>query len=125
CIVRHGLDSNYFRRFLSQLVADQPLLASITSEVGTFGDMRSSVCAVERSGERFALAKEATTGSYCADADGILVTARRNPDAPRSDQVLVLVHRPDATLKQTTTWDSLGMRGTSSPGFSLRSGGAI
>ena len=71
------------------------------------------------------LDKDATTGSYCAHADDILVTCRRDADAPRSDQVLVLVRREDATLKQTTTWDTLGMRGTCSPGFRLESSGPV
>jgi acyl-CoA dehydrogenase len=51
------------------------------------------------------------------------VTCRRAPDAPASDQVLVLVRRSDCTLKQTTSWDTLGMRGTCSPGFKLESNG--
>ena len=54
-------------------------------------------------------------------ADGILVTCRRAPDAPNSDQVLVLVRKGDYQLTQTTAWDTLGMRGTCSPGFKLES----
>src|SRR5262249_21394105 len=45
CIARHGLESPYFRRYLQELVAHQWVLASMTSEVGTSGDMRSSVTA--------------------------------------------------------------------------------
>jgi acyl-CoA dehydrogenase len=37
--------------------------------------------------------------------------------------VLVLVRREDCTLTQTTSWDTLGMRGTCSPGFKLVSSG--
>ena len=85
------------------------------------GDTCSSITSVERNDGRYVLNKEATTGSYCAHADDILVTCRRNSDAPASDQVLVLVRRGDYKLGQTTTWDTLGMRGTRSPGFSLQS----
>ena len=46
----------------------------MTSENGTFGDTRSSICAVNVQGERFTLDKDATTGSYCQHADAILVT---------------------------------------------------
>ena len=53
----------------------------------------------------------------------MLVTCRRDPDAPQNDQVLVLVRRPDRTLTQTTTWDTMGMRGTCSPGFKMVSAG--
>jgi len=123
CMARHGMDSEYFRGYLRDLVKRQYLLASMTSEVGTFGDTRSSVCAVMRSEGRFRLDKDATTGSYCAHSDAILVTCRRDESAARSDQVLVLVRREDCTLTQTTSWDTLGMRGTCSPGFKLASSG--
>ena len=125
CIARHGLESEFFRGYLRDLVQHQYLLASITSEVGTYGDTRSSICAVERLNDRFTLNKDATTGSYCAHADAILVTCRRDKDAAANDQVLVLVKREDCRLTQTTSWDTMGMRGTSSPGFRLESSGPI
>jgi acyl-CoA dehydrogenase len=124
CIARHGLQSEYFRGYLTDLVRHQYLLASMTSEVGTYGDTRSSICAVECSDGRFSLNKDATTGSYCQHADAVLVTCRRDKDASSSDQVLVLVRRDDCTLTQTSTWDTMGMRGTCSPGFRLESAGA-
>jgi acyl-CoA dehydrogenase len=37
--------------------------------------------------------------------------------------VLVMVRKDDCELKQTTSWDTLGMRGTCSPGFKLQSRG--
>ncbi|HSI53669.1 MAG TPA: acyl-CoA dehydrogenase family protein [Ramlibacter sp.] len=123
CIARHGLGSDFFRGYLRGVVEHQYLLASMTSEVGTFGEMRTSICAVERKDGRFLLNKDATTGSYCAHADAILVTCRRDADASPGDQVLVLVRKQDATLQQTTSWDTLGMRGTCSPGFRLESSG--
>lgn len=123
CIARHGMDTAFFRDYLRELVDKQFVLASMTSEVGTSGDTRSSICAVEVNDGRFKLDKDATTGSYCAHADGILVTSRRAPDAANSDQVLVLVRKGDYKLTQTTTWDTLGMRGTCSPGFKLESSG--
>ncbi|HEV8311688.1 MAG TPA: acyl-CoA dehydrogenase family protein [Burkholderiaceae bacterium] len=125
CIARHAGDSRFFAGYLRELVEQQYVLASMTSEVGTFGDTRSSICAVEVSGDRFVLNKDATTGSYCAQADAILVTCRRAADAPKSDQVLVLVRKADYTLKQTTSWDTMGMRGTCSPGFRLESQGHV
>jgi len=99
------------------------LIGSITSEVGVWGDTRSSICAVVRKDGRFTLDKDATTASYADYADDLLVTARRNQDAPPGDQVLVLVRKPDRTLSQTTTWDTMGMRGTCSPGFKMTSSG--
>jgi acyl-CoA dehydrogenase len=123
CLVRHGSSSPELRQYLKDLAAHQYLLGSMTSEVGTQGDTRSSICAVQRADGRFILNKDATTASYCAYADAILVTCRRAPDAAAGDQVLVLVIQKDTTLKQTTTWDTMGMRGTCSPGFRLESSG--
>ena len=123
CIARHGSESEYFRGWMRRMVAQQWLLASMTSEVGTFGDTRSSICAVERRNNRFVLNKDATTGSYCEHADAILITCRRDADAAQSDQVLVMVRKEDCTLKQTTSWDTLGMRGTCSPGFRIEAAG--
>lgn len=123
CITRHHHNQPAMVNYMREMVEAQPVLASITSEVGTFGDTRSSICAVEVEGDRFVLNKQATTGSYCAHSDAILVTCRRNAEAPRNDQSLVLVRQSDAKLTQTTTWDTLGMRGTCSPGFNLESSG--
>src|ERR1700733_8532205 len=124
CIARHAQTSAFFRGYLKELVEQQYVLASMTSENGTFGETRTSICAVERSNGRFKLDKDATTGSYCQHADGILVTCRRGPESPSSDQVLVLVRKSDYELTQTTSWDTLGMRGTCSPGFKLDATGS-
>ncbi len=119
CIARHGLGSPWFRGVLEGIAAEQTLIASVTSEVGTFGDTRASVCAVQHEGTHFRLEKAATTVSYGAHADALLVTARRAPEAPAGDQVLVYLKRGDYTLTPTSTWDTLGMRGTCSPGGQL------
>jgi acyl-CoA dehydrogenase len=121
CIARHGLSSEYFRRYLQDVVERQILIASVTSEVGVWGDTRSSICALTPEGDRFRLDKDATTVSYGAHAEDLLVTCRRNPDAPPSDQILVLLRKGDFTLEPTTSWDTMGMRGTCSPGFQVRS----
>ncbi len=122
CLVRHG-GSEHVQQFLRKLTARQLLIASVTSEVGVGGDMRSSRVAVEVDGDRLTLCKEATTISYGAQADALLVTARRAADSPPGDQVLVLLTQPDYTLEQTGHWDTFGMRGTCSPGFKLRASG--
>jgi acyl-CoA dehydrogenase len=127
CLVRHGQHAPYFRRYLTELCEKQLLIASVTSEVGVGGDTRSSICAVEQDAAgpgRFKLNKDATTISYGEQADDLLVTSRRGPDAAASDQVLVLVRKTDATLDRTSNWDTMGMRGTCSPGFKLVSTGA-
>src|SRR4051812_28659954 len=94
CIARHGADSAYFQKYMRDaLVERQDVVASITSENGTFGDTRSSVCAVDVTGDAMKLEKDATTVSYGAHADAQLVTCRRAADAAASDQVLVLFEK--------------------------------
>jgi acyl-CoA dehydrogenase len=124
CIVRHG-NSDWHRGFLARLASEQLLLASATSEAGVGGDVRSSICAIEQTDSRFALAKEATVISYGADSDGILVTARRTAHSPASDQVIVVVPRAGCTLSQESGWDTLGMRGTCSNGYHLKAVGEM
>lgn len=125
CIVHHGGASAWQRAFLKRLAAEQLLLASATSEAGVGGDVRSSVCAVEEKGGRFALAKQATVISYGANSDGILVTARRTPQSPASDQVIVVIPGKDAVLDALQGWDTLGMRGTCSSGYHLKAEGEM
>jgi acyl-CoA dehydrogenase len=119
CIARHATSSLFFQNYLRQMVEQQLLLASVTSENGTFGDTRTSICAVEISGDRFTLFKDATTVSYGNYCDALLLTCRRNSDAASSDQILVLAKKGDYQLEQTSNWDTLGMRGTQSPGFKV------
>ena len=119
CIVRHHTSSGFFTRYLQELTAQQRLIASVTSEVGVGGSLRTSVSAVEREGESCRLTKQATTISYGLQADDLLITTRRTPDAAAGDQVLVLVRRSECTLEPQGSWDTLGMRGTCSPPFSV------
>src|SRR4029079_15938052 len=93
CVVRHGSEDKFFQGYLREIVEKQLLIGSVTSEVGVWGDTRSSICAVTRKDGKFLLDKDATTASYAASADDLLVTCRRNADAPASDQVLVLVRK--------------------------------
>jgi acyl-CoA dehydrogenase len=121
CIVHHGLATPFFRDYVREIVSKQHLVASATTEMGIGGDVRSSICAVKVVDNYFMLEKQAPVISYGAYADAILVTCRRCEDAPRNDQVLVLVRQDDCTLKQLSVWDTLGFRGTCSPGFELKS----
>ncbi len=123
CLLHHGLESDALRAHMELIAEEQRLLASATTEVGTGGDVRSSVCSVAVADGRFALRKETPVISYGDYADDILVTARRTVDAPAADQVIVLVRRKDAELVPTTEWDALGMRGTCSRGYILTASG--
>lgn len=125
CLARHGIGSAYFERFMREnLVERQEVIASITSENGTFGDTRTSICAVEVDGDKLALKKDATTMSYGEHADAQLITCRRTAESPGSDQVLVLFEKGQYELTDIGVWDTMGMRGTCSPGAKFAGRGA-
>jgi acyl-CoA dehydrogenase len=120
-VARHLDDAPWFEDYLRELADEQRLIASVTSEIGTGGDMGRSVAAVtatERGTCTFE--KQAPTVSYGQHADDLLVTLRRAPDAEPSDQVMVVVRKEQRSLEQVSSWDPLGMRGTCSPGFVVR-----
>jgi len=118
-IVRHGR-STFFRDYLAEVADRQLLLASATTEMGVGGDVRTSVCTVERVGaDEIRLEKMAPVISYGEHADAILATARRTPESPPNDQVLVLCRPPGLVLEAISGWDTLGFRGTCSLGFRL------
>ncbi len=122
-IVHHGLTSEFFRTYARDIVKHQYLIASATTELGIGGDVRSSICAVKVTGDRFTLEKQAPVISYGEAADAILVTCRRSEDAASSDQVELLALKSDYTLTPLSGWDTLGFRGTCSAGFVLKTSG--
>jgi acyl-CoA dehydrogenase len=123
CIERHRGSSFWFENYLHRLTREQRLIASATSEVGVGGNLRKSIAAIEPvldspiGSVRFE--KEASTISYGAQADDLLTTVRRTPSAEPGDQVLVLTHLASMQVKQISEWNTLGMRGTCSPGFKV------
>ncbi|HZZ88243.1 MAG TPA: acyl-CoA dehydrogenase family protein, partial [Caulobacteraceae bacterium] len=125
CVVRHGLGAAWQEDFIRKLVRDQLLLASSTTEGSGGGNVRSSEAPIERDGVDIRLERAASVISYGAEADAVVTTARRNADAAASDQVLAVFLKRDYTLERTLTWDTLGMRGTCSAGFTLRAKGTV
>jgi len=118
CLVGFGGPAH--DRYVTDVCASQHLIASVTSEVSTGGNMRRSDAAAVPDGDgAIAFRKDATTVSYGAQADSLLVTLRRSDTAEPTDQVLLLARRDQITLTPTGTWDTLGMRGTCSPPFQL------
>jgi acyl-CoA dehydrogenase len=120
CIVRHSKGSAALERILSRIAAEQLLMASSTTEGQGGGNVRSSEAAIEHDGANVTLERTATVISYAVDADGVVTTARRAKDAAASDQVLLVLLKADYTLERLQVWDTLGMRGTNSEGFTLR-----
>lgn len=117
-VVKHG-QSEAMQEFCRRIAESQLLLASATTEVGIGGDLSRSTCAVEPVDGRVALTKQAPVISYATAADAILATARRDPEAPANDQVIVVAGPGTYQLEPTNGWDALGFRGTCSEGFVL------
>jgi len=124
CLVRHGRGSEAIERLLRRLCGEQLLLASSTTEGQGGGNVRSSEAAVERRDGKIHLDRRASVISYGALADGIVTTARRAADADSSDQVLVAFLKEDYTLTRLQGWNTLGMRGTCSEGYTLKATGS-
>ena len=120
CIVRHTKGNAALERILGRIAAEQLLMASSTTEGQGGGNVRSSEAAIVHDAGQVTLERTATVISYAVDADGVVTTARRAADAAASDQVLLVLLRSDYTLERLQVWDTLGMRGTNSEGFTLR-----
>ncbi|MGH2868978.1 MAG: acyl-CoA dehydrogenase family protein [Solirubrobacteraceae bacterium] len=120
-LVRHLEPDSWFEQYLSELVTQQRLIASVTSEIGNGGDMGRSIAAVTEAGDgSLSFEKQAPTVSYGAYADDLLTTLRRGTEAEAGDQVAVLTRKDQNVLEPAGTWDVMGMRGTCSPGYVVR-----
>jgi len=120
CVVRHTQGNAALEQILRRIAQEQLLMASSTTEGQAGGNVRSSEAAVERQDDRVSLLRQATVISYAIEADGIVTTARRSAESAASDQVLLVLMKNDYTLERLQVWDTLGMRGTRSEGFTLR-----
>jgi acyl-CoA dehydrogenase len=123
CLMRHRGASAALERLLRRLASEQLLLASSTTEGSSGGNIRSSEAAIEPHDGHITLERRASVISYAAYADGIVTTARRAADADPSDQVLVAFLKSDYTLTRLQGWNTLGMRGTCSEGYTLKASG--
>jgi len=125
CVVRHGIGAPWHESFIRKLISDQLLVASSTTEGAGGGNVRSSEGPIEYDGDAISLERAASVISYGAEADAVVTTARRDAAAAGSDQVLAVFFKRDYSLERTLSWDTLGMRGTCSAGFTLRAKGRV
>ncbi len=117
CVQRHAMNEPRLLESLAKLRSTGGVMASVTSEVGIGGDLLHSKTSCVTDGDITTVTKDASTVSYGAQASSFLITARRGPDSPSSDQVAVLADRDQVKLTPKGTWNPMGMRGTCSPPF--------
>jgi len=116
-IVHFSQEKSELQEYLMRIVREQRLVASVTSEEGIGGNMRTSIAAINKTGKRFQLVKKSSCLSYGAYADDLLITCRNTEESASSDQAVVIAIGDDFSVEQTGIWDSLGMRGTCSAPF--------
>jgi acyl-CoA dehydrogenase len=122
-VVHHSPNNPALQDYMRRVAKENRIIASVTSEVGPGGNMRTSQCAVEMDENQFTLTKKATTLSYGKYADDLMITARKNVDSAAGDQVLVIAENGQFKLSDEGNWDTLGMRGTCSPSFTVEAKG--
>lgn len=117
-LARHG-STDALRDLLREISARQLLCANANSEVGLGGDVGRSLCAIESSGGRLTLTKEALAISYGEYADLLFACTRRSPDSEGTDQVQAIFHG-GSQLEPLSEWDATGLRGTCSRSFRIQ-----
>jgi acyl-CoA dehydrogenase len=113
----HGRPNN--DDVLKSVVRDGSLVASVTSESGTGGQLFSAQAPLQLEGRRVHLTRSAPIVSYAAEARFFLVTMRASAEAGPHDVRLAIVSRGDGDIRVTGSWEALGMRGTQSVPLSL------
>lgn len=119
CLVGHHGGDIWLEHLMHRIAIEQLLMASVTSEVGVGGNIRNSLCAVERNHDQIRVYKKSTAISYGQEAGVLAITARRGESAAKQDQVLVFGLAGQYHLERTGTWDTMGMRGTCSHPFEV------
>jgi acyl-CoA dehydrogenase len=123
CVAPYANGNPVLEAILRRLAKDQLLLASSTTEGLAGANIRESEGPIEYADEQISLVRKATCISYGREADGIVTTARRSANSAPSDQVLAVFLKSSYALEPSQSWDTLGMRGTRSEGFTLRAKG--
>lgn len=111
CVAHHGA-GRYFDTLRAQIVVDQLLIASGTSESGPGGDILTSRCIVEDANDGLQkVVKSSPNISYVNHADLILVTANTAGRSGRKRQVLAAAKVDRDAFTSPRETEMLGMRG--------------
>jgi acyl-CoA dehydrogenase len=116
-LAEHGRPDN--DDVLKSVVGDGSLVASVTSESGTGGQLFTAQAPLRREDGRVHITRSAPIVSYAEEARYFLVTMRASPDAGPHDVRMAVVSRDDGDIRVTGSWDAMGMRGTQSVPLSI------
>ncbi|WP_037076720.1 acyl-CoA dehydrogenase family protein [Pseudonocardia spinosispora] len=117
-VARQRTATEAARSFVDAAWHSQPLVASLMSERRAVNPRHGNAACTDDGPGRIVIEKDVSVASYLDRADAALVVARRSPDAPLTDQLLVLADRSEVEVTKPTPWLALGMRGTASGGCS-------
>lgn len=104
----------------ARIAIGETLIASVASEgSGDLFTTEAAIAPLNHTGLH-EIVKEASAASFGAEADAMLVSARRDAAVRSNDLVLALVWGTDATREPLSEWNALGMRGTRTIAVRLR-----
>jgi acyl-CoA dehydrogenase len=105
-------------QLLRELAERQPLVASITTELGKGGDFLRAQSPLARQADAVLVDRYAPIVSYGQQAEYFLITMKGGESD--TSTCLVLASRSDGLIEPRGGWDALGMRGTQSIPMQLR-----
>ncbi|TKC19121.1 acyl-CoA dehydrogenase family protein [Robertmurraya kyonggiensis] len=113
-------DNNHIEQTIKNISQNQEYIASVTTEVEKGGDLFSAQSALSWISENeFILDREGPIVTGGNLADFFLITVRRESSSLKNDVLLVLARKNELEIRQLSSWNPLGMRGTNSNGIHL------
>lgn len=117
-VARHG-SRRLCEELLPEVAAGAVYIASVTSEKGKGGHLTSAVAPLQWSGDAVVFDRDAPVVTGGREADGYLMTMRRDAGAQDADVVLVYAARDVVEAQAGSAWSTMGVRGTQSGGLRL------
>ncbi|APS20092.1 MULTISPECIES: acyl-CoA dehydrogenase family protein [Streptomyces] len=104
---------------LPRIARGEVYLASVTTEPGKGGHLLTGKAPLQHEEGLLTLRRDAPVITGGRHADGFLITMRASPEAADNQVSLVYADREQLELVERGEWDTLGMRGTESLGFTI------
>lgn len=102
------------QRVLRDVVRNNALIASVTSEYGRGANLFQATTPLRCDGEKIIVERRSPIVSYGELAEYFIITMRTSEEASTNSVQLALLHRGDGQILVTGEWRGIGMRGTRS-----------